>query len=112
MKDRLYLVLVQDQSALFRALYWSALYVCNLISKSTQLAQKTRGETRLNSCFCSDCVFCCASQGAREAYGKAYRMSVTVSGADTQPTLDIKALMDNVPTSADELRARYNSDNK
>lgn len=48
-------------------------------------------------------------QGARKAYEGAHKMSVMVSGANTPPTLDIKALADRPPTSADELRARYNA---
>lgn len=47
-------------------------------------------------------------KGARQAYEKAYKISIMVSGAATQPTLDIKALMDKVPMSTAELRARYN----
>lgn len=48
-------------------------------------------------------------QGAHEAFEKAYRASIMVSGAATRPTLEIKALVDSQPTSVHELRARYNA---
>lgn len=51
-----------------------------------------------------------APQGAHEAYERAYKVSVMVSGAETRPTLDIKGLVDHQPKSVDELRARYNAD--
>ncbi|CAM9795450.1 unnamed protein product, partial [Hapterophycus canaliculatus] len=46
-------------------------------------------------------------KGAREAYEKAYRVSIMVSGANTPPTLDVKSLAERPPTTSDELRARY-----
>eukprot|EP00903_Cladosiphon_okamuranus_P011596 g10906.t1 len=49
-------------------------------------------------------------KGAREAYESAHRVSVMVSGADTPPTLDVKSLAENTPTSVHELLARYSGD--
>ncbi|KDO22835.1 hypothetical protein SPRG_11594 [Saprolegnia parasitica CBS 223.65] len=45
--------------------------------------------------------------GAKAAYAKAYEISCIVSGAMTPPTLALKDLVENVPTTRDELVQRY-----
>lgn len=82
--------------------------------KKNQLVFHMQGAAALHPKLCTSSFswYLLSMQGARQAYEKAYKISVMVSGADTPPTLDIKALVEKVPTSANELRARYNSDGR
>ncbi|TMW65073.1 hypothetical protein Poli38472_009240 [Pythium oligandrum] len=45
--------------------------------------------------------------GARDAYRQAYDISCIVSGAECEPTLKLKNLSENPPTTAEEVRKLY-----